>query len=110
MDLVNGKEYPLWGRFIDRKEEWLGGTLEDFGDSFDRRMGYKGTIAMITNITLVPNGEEHAFFEIHTDKGGFGFSTSVGGIGGDQEEPWLTFSGYGGHKFRIKRREPCQQH
>ncbi len=39
-----------------------------------------------------------------TDKGGFGFSTEVGGIGGDQEKPWLTFTGYGGHKFRIKKK------
>ncbi len=105
MEPVNGKDYPLWGQFIDKKQEWIGGVLEDFGDSMDRQMGIdEKTVATITDITLVPNGEEHAFFEVQTDKGGFGFSTSVGGIGGDQEEPWLAFSGYGGHRFRIKKK------
>ena len=104
MEAVNGKTYPLWGQFVDRKEEWIGGELEDFGDSMDRGMGYEGTKAIIKDIELRPNGEESAFFEILTDKGGFGFDVSVGGIGGDQKEPWLTFSGYGGHKFRIKKK------
>ena len=26
---VNGKVYPLWGQFIERKDEWIGGILED---------------------------------------------------------------------------------
>lgn len=104
MEAVNGRTYPLWGQFIDRKEEWIGGTLEDFGDPMDRRMGYKGTVATITDITLTPNGEDSAFFGVHTDEGTFGFDVSVGGIGGDQEKPWLTFSGYGGHKFRIQKK------
>jgi hypothetical protein len=93
MEPVNGKEYPLWGQFVDKKDEWIGGVLEDFGDSTE-----------ITDITLVPNGEEDAFFEIEGKGFSCGFSTSVGGIGGDQEEPWLTFSGYGGQKFRIKKK------
>lgn len=105
MKAINGKHYPLWEYFVDKKEEWIGGVLECYGDSMDRQMGIEKTIAKIINITLEPNGKDDAFFEIRTDKGGFGFSTEVGGIGGDQEAPWLTFAGYGGHKFRIKKKE-----
>ncbi|MGR3301253.1 MAG: hypothetical protein ACUZ8I_02000, partial [Candidatus Scalindua sp.] len=75
------------------------------GDLMDKQLGIdEKTIAIITDITLKPNGEESAFFGIDTDKGMFGFDVSVGGIGGDQEEPWLAFSGYGGHTFRIKKK------
>jgi len=35
---VNGKEYPLWGQFVERKEEWIGGLLLDEGDSMDRAL------------------------------------------------------------------------
>lgn len=105
MEAVNNKTYPLWGQFVDRKNEWIGGILEDFGDSMDRQMGIdEKTVATITDITLKPNGEDSAFFGVHTDKGMFGFDVGVGGIGGDQEKPWLTFSGYGGHKWRIKKK------
>ena len=103
MKEVNGKVYPMWQQFLDQKDKWIGGMLQDFGDSMDRRMGYEGEKATISDITLEPNGEDSAFFGVHTDKGLFGFDVSVGGIGGDKEHPWLTFSGYGGHKFRIKK-------
>ena len=104
MEAVNGKVYPLWGQFIDRKEEWIGGILEDFGDSIDRQIGYERMKAIIEDITLCPNGEESAFFSVKGKDFSCGFDVSVGGIGGDQEEGWLTFSGYGGHKFRIKKK------
>ena len=29
---VNGKEYPLWSQFIERKGEWIGGILSDLVD------------------------------------------------------------------------------
>jgi len=48
MELVNGREYPLWGNLVDRKEEFIGGIITG-------------------------------------------------------EEGWLTFSGYGGHEFRIQK-------
>lgn len=27
--IVNGKVYPMWNQFIERKKEWIGGILED---------------------------------------------------------------------------------
>jgi len=105
---INGKVYPLWNQFIDQKEKWIGGVLEDFGDSMDRAMfnlDKSDLTTEITDITLVPNGTDSAFFSIEGKDFGCGFDVQYGGIPGSQEPGWLTFSGYGGHKFRIKEKE-----
>lgn len=106
MITINGKEYPLWSQFVERKEEWIGGTLEDFGDSMDRSMfgGDAHNTTIIKDITLRPNGEIHAFFSVDGKDFGCGFSTSVGGIT-KGDEGWITFMGYGGHTWRIKKPE-----
>ena len=103
MITINGRQYPLWSQFIERKEEWIGGVLEDFGDSMDKRLGYKGGTTEITDVILRENGDDSAWFEVSGEDFGCGFDVSCGGIGGDQEDGWLTFSGYGGHKWRIKQ-------
>lgn len=97
----NGKEYPLWGQLVENKDKYIGGTLEDFGDGFDSMMGMPPGSTKITDITLKPNGDDSAFFEIVGEDFGCGFDVAHGGIGGG-ESGWLTFHGYGGHKFRIK--------
>ena len=93
---INGKEYPLWSQFVERKNEWVGGILED------RDMGMVA-VTEITDIELRPNGEDDAFFEVCGKNFGCGFSTSVGGIGPGSGEAWLNFYGYGGHHWRIKK-------
>lgn len=105
--LINGKEYPLWSQFVERKAEWIGGILEDFGDSMDLAMGMtdgSGTQTIIMDIDLRPNGEKSALFSVKGEKFGCSFDVRYGGISGEQEEPWLTFSGYGGHRWRIKKK------
>ena len=97
MVTINGKQYPLWSQFVDRRSEWVDGTLEDFGDSFMPC----NMCTKIKNITLTPNGEDSAYFSVDGDDFGCGFDVGHGGVcGGD--EGWITFSGYGGHKWRIK--------
>jgi len=102
---INGKEYPLWSQFVERKEKWIGGTLQDFGDSIDRTFGFSSASTKITDITLKPNGTDSAFFCIEGKDFGSGFDTQYGGISGFQEPGWLAFSGYGSQKFRIKEKE-----
>ncbi len=100
---VNGKTYPMWGQFIEKKSEFAGGILEDFGDSFDRSVsGAESAQTTITDIQLRPNGKDSAFFEIIGKDFGCGFDVAHGGIGAG-ETGWLTFYGYGGHEFRIKK-------
>ncbi len=93
---INGKYYPLWSQFVERKDEWIGGVLEDH----DMELCMK---TVITDIVLKPNGDDSAFFSVEGKDFTCGFDVSVGGIGGEQEEPWLTFSGYAGHRWRIKQ-------
>jgi len=104
--LINGKHYPLWQQFIDKKEEWIGGLLQDFGDSMDRQLfpeAENGITTEITDIRLEPNGEDSAFIFIDGEDFDCGFDVEHGGIiAGD--EGWITFSGYGGHKWRIKQK------
>lgn len=108
---VNGRHYPLWQQFVDRKSEWIGGTLQEI----DQILG-EGPLCEITDISLEPSDEDSAFFQIHgkTLKFWEGYVTGTEyncgadvryfGIGGDQEAPWLTFSTQWGDKFRIKRK------
>ena len=107
MNEVNGKYYPLWSQFIEQKDKWIGGTLVDFGDSMDVRLGMIDKLGMktkIVDITLLPNGIDSAYFSIEGEGFGCGFDVHYGGISGEQQEGWLTFRGYGGHKFMIKEK------
>jgi len=102
---VNGKFYPLWGQFVEKEGEWIGGTLQEVQDSFpvlsvDSQLD--GTD--ITGIELKPNGEGSAFFEVSGKDYSCGADVRhLGIIGG--EEGWITLSGYGGHTWRIKKPE-----
>src|SRR3990167_2965732 len=91
---VNGKIYPLWGQFVDGKEKFVGGILQDLdmGECHETE---------ITDIVLKPNGETSAFFRVEGKDFCCGFDVSVGGISGG-ETGWLTFIGYAGHTWRIK--------
>ena len=102
---VNGKEYPLWGQFVEKQEEWIGGTLEEFGDRIDKVIfDGESMKTKITGIELRPNGEDSAFFEVFGEDFSCGFGVRYGGILGG-EDGWITFSGYGGHQWRIKKKK-----
>ena len=103
---VNGKTYPMWGKFVEKQNEWINGILEDEGDYIDRRMGLTKQSTKITGIELKPNGETSAFFTICGKDFNCGSDVEVLGIG-KGEEGWITFYGYGGHTFRIK--QPAKQ-
>ena len=103
---INGKQYPLWSQFVEGKDKFIGGILEDFGDPMDRHMGFKPMRTEIVDIILQPNGKTSAFFSVTGKDFGCGFDVGVGGIYGGGEEGWITFSGYGGHEWRIKSSKP----
>jgi hypothetical protein len=93
---VNGKFYPMWGQLVKGKNMFIGGILEDH----DMGMCLK---TEITDITLEPNGKDSAFFLVDGKDFSCGGDVScLGIVGGDPG--WLTFSGYGGHSWRIKKR------
>lgn len=103
---INGKTYPMWSQFVEKQQEFIGGILEDSGDNMDRAMGLvdENLKTVITGIELKPNGDNSAWFEVHGEKFSCGFDVQYGGIvAGDKG--WLTFSGYGGHTWRIKNCE-----
>lgn len=107
MITVNGKQYPMWSQFVEKKSEWIGGTLCDNGDPIDRVVLGDGIEAVteITNITLEPNGDTSAYFLVVGKEFSCGFDVRYGGISGKQKgSNWLTFNGYGGHAWHIKKR------
>lgn len=102
---VNGKEYPLWSQFIEKKDQWIGGTLEDSGDIMDRHMGAKTVSTEILDIRLEPNGEDSAYFTVTGKDFSCGFDVRHGGVIGNGKPGWITFSGYMGHTWRIQVKE-----
>ncbi len=107
--VVNGKEYPLWSQFVDQKAEWIGGKLEDMGDSVDRAFGMLKDVSIgdvfteIVDVRLRPNGKDSAMFEVVGERFTCGFDVKFGGVAAG-EDGWITFSGYGGHIWRIKKK------
>ena len=94
MEKINGKVYPLWSQFFERQKEWIGGQLED----------HDGEIMSteIIGIILKPNGKDSAYFSVEGKDFGCGFDVRYGGITSG-EEGWITFSGYAGRTWRIKK-------
>lgn len=107
MIIVNGKEYPLWNQFVILKTKWIGGEMQDKGDSMDRAFGFtdgRWHTTRIVDVELLPNGEDSAFFSVKGKNFNCGFDVKVGGLIGG-EEGWITFRGYGGHVWRIRPNE-----
>ena len=94
METINGRQYPMWSQFVEGADKFIGRVLEDHD---------MGTVMQteIIGITLTPNGEDSAYFRIEGKDFNCGFDVKHGGVYGG-EEGWLSFSGYGGHTFRIK--------
>ena len=101
--MVKIKEYPLWSQFVERKDEWIGGILEDLdNDPFIKPMDEEERQGIITDIVLEPNGSESAVFLVNSTNGSCGFDVRNGGVCAG-EEGWITFCGYGGHQWRIRK-------
>lgn len=93
----NGKKYPFWSQFVKRKEEFIGGILQDFDDN-------NTTITKITDVCLTPNGNNSAFFSVEGENFSCGFDCHYGGVVAGERE-WITFEGYAGHTWRIKKHD-----
>lgn len=55
--LINGKHYPMWSQFVEKKSQWIGGKLIDHDMGLDEE-------TEITDIVLRENGETSAWFDI----------------------------------------------
>ena len=94
--VVNGRDYPMWSQFVEKKDDFIGKTLEDH-DS----MSTIPLSTTITDVTLEPNGDSSAFFRVVGKDFTCGFDVKYGGIAAG-DEGYLTFSGPMGHTWRIK--------
>lgn len=103
MKEINGKRYLLWEQFVN-DPKFVGGVLEDSGDSVDRRLGFPTVTTKIKSINLKPNGKDSAWFEVEGVGFTCGADVSVLGLVGG-EKGWITVSGYGGHTWRFKPNE-----
>jgi len=99
---------PIWQQLVEAQQGWLGGDIEDLGDSMDRQLAEEGTFPIqgkIAGMEYRKNGENSMYFEVSAEEGwGCGGDTQFLGIAGG-EKGWLTLSGYGGHTWRIKKPE-----
>lgn len=91
---INGKVYPLWSQFVEKKTQFIGGVLQDL----DMGMCLE---TKIVDVLLEPNGEDSAYFTVEGKDFSCGGDVKFLGITGG-ESGWITFSGYGGHRWRIK--------
>lgn len=93
---VNGKFYSMWGQFVEKKDKFIGGILEDYDMGVHKK-------TEITDIILKPNGDNSAYFLVSGKDFSCGSDVScLGVISG--ESGWVTFSGYGDYTWRIKEK------
>lgn len=99
-DTINGRKYSLWPQFKRQEQEWIGGELQEISSGFPET----GEVAAteIVGIEWRENGNDSAWFGVEGKNYSCGFDVTVGGVTAG-EEGWLTFSGYGGHTWRIKK-------
>lgn len=91
---INGKYYPLWSQFVEQKEKWIDGILEDLSCCIQTK---------ITDIKLSPNNKDSAFFSVIGEDYTCGFDVKYGDIDGNGESGWLTFNNVViRHSWRIK--------
>ena len=97
---INGRLYPLWSKFVFDKARFIGRKLQDLGTPgslFD-----ESGETTITDIRLTANGDESAMFHVDGDGWGCACDVLYLGVVGETEPGWITFSGYGGHKWWIE--------
>ena len=98
-DVINGRQYSLWPQFVEKKDEFVGGELQDLDPSFG---GVGPTV--IVNIDFRANGKSSVWFEVAGEDYTCGGDVEcLGIIGGDPG--WITLSGYGGHAWRFREKQ-----
>lgn len=98
--VVNGKVYPMWQQFVQKKEEWIGGTVRDTS-------GGLHVDTEITDIELTPNGPDSACFTVvGKDFTCAGDVRHLGIASPDLigDKTFLCLHGFGGHVWGIKRK------
>lgn len=87
----------MWEQFVQEKEKWIGGIVEEFADMFS-----PGATTEITDITITQDNYGSHMFSVHGKDFNETFNVKYGGIGGKQTDGWLTFSCPYHPGFRIK--------
>ena len=95
---MSEQRQTIWEQLVAKKEEWIGGKLEDTDTSF----GAKPARTTITDMTLRPNGQGQ-FFTVHGKKFDCGFNTRYGGIAGGGDG-MLRLGSYGLLAFNITKK------
>ena len=107
--VINGKYYPMWQQFVHRKDEWVGGTLIDYGDMFDRHYYKDGTYPMktkIIDIQLKPNEPDSAFFEVRGEDFTCGGDVKYIGLMPTKAKAGGIFiNGFQNHEWEIVKNE-----
>ena len=104
--VINGKIYPMWQQFVQKKDEWIKGTLTDLGDKFDKMFYPAGEFPMetiITDITLTMGSPDSAILIFHGKDFDCGSDSQYLCIIPDKDCEGLKFGGFAGHEWIISK-------
>jgi len=71
---INGKVYPMWKQFVERKDEMIGKILVSEEDGFEPMR------TKVIDVDLTPNGNDSAMFMIYGEDFDCGFDVGHGGV------------------------------
>jgi hypothetical protein len=91
---INGKEYPLWNQFIERKKEIIGKKMMsiDMGTLME---------TIIEDVALKENGNNSAMFIVYGKDFDCGFDVHHGGITESYYKGGIGFTTRYGGSFSI---------
>lgn len=92
--LINGKYYPMWSQFVEKKSQWIGGRLIDHDMGMDEK-------TEITDVVLRENGTISAWFEIVGKDFNWGGDVEFIGVGTPKQPGAITIYGYAGMSCSI---------
>jgi hypothetical protein len=91
---VNGKTYPMWGQWVEKKESFVGATIEDLESP--------GIESTITDVRLLPSGTNSAMLSFST-AAGWSACCDVGYLAMSSPETGVVdlIASFGGWHMRI---------
>jgi hypothetical protein len=99
MITIDGTSYPMWSQFVEKKDKWIGGILEELSGQIGSEASTE-----ITDIGLHknPGSGDTVYFTVYGKKFDESFAVTLGGLSKGENDDWIYFSTTFGIDFRIK--------
>ena len=94
------QKYPKWMNLVERQAEYINGIMEA-QSPIDTKMGIEPKTTRIRSIELLEPHENTTMFIVRGESFDCGITVPGGKI--EESGEWVTFSGWAGNAWKIKK-------